>query len=194
MGLLESLAFGVALGFSLTVPPGPMNALIASRAARSLRGAVLTGAGAMTADAILAAFVFSLVQFVDLAPVVRLLDAAAVAMMVYFGVRVLRSLRAPSSDVPSDARTFSLGVVVGVSNPFQVAWWLTAGLAFARYGGPVLLAGLFGAIAVWVVVFPLALSEVARRSPRVGEGISVASAAIMFAFAAYFAAVLAGVW
>jgi threonine/homoserine/homoserine lactone efflux protein len=187
MPLLESLGFGAALGFSLTVPPGPMNALIASRAARSFRAAVLTGLGAMTSDAILAAAVFSLVQFVDLAPIVRPLDAVGAGVMAYFGVRVLRSARAPPDSLPSDARTFSLGVAVGVSNPFQVAWWLTAGLAFARFGGPLLLAGLFGAILVWVIAFPYALSAGARRSPRIARYISVASAAIMFAFAVYLA-------
>ncbi|HTW54945.1 MAG TPA: LysE family transporter [Thermoplasmata archaeon] len=187
MGVLESLGFGAALGFSLTVPPGPMNALIAARAARSFRAAVLTGLGAMTADAILAAVVFSLVQFVDLAPVVRPLDAVGAVVMAYFGVRILRSTRAPPAPPPSDARTFSLGVGVGVANPFQVAWWLTAGLAFARFGGPVLLAGLFGAILVWVLAFPFALSAGARRSPRIARYISIASAAIMFAFAAYLA-------
>ena len=31
------LGFGILLGFSLTIPPGPMNALIAARSVHSLR-------------------------------------------------------------------------------------------------------------------------------------------------------------
>jgi threonine/homoserine/homoserine lactone efflux protein len=84
-------------------------------------------------------------------------------------------------------RTYSTALAIGVSNPFQILWWLTAGLAFAYLGGLALFAGLFGAIAVWIVAFPYALSVGAERSPRFERGVAYGSGAIMAAFAVYFA-------
>jgi threonine/homoserine/homoserine lactone efflux protein len=70
---------------------------------------------------------------------------------------------------------------------------VTAGLAFAYVGGAALFFGLFAAIAIWVVVFPYALTEGARRDPRVPRVVSVASAALLAGFAAYFALSAAGI-
>jgi len=188
MGLLEILGFGIALGFSLAVPPGPMNALIAARSAGSLRSGIVTGGGAMTADAILGVVVLSLVRFVDLGAVVRPLYAVGAVMMVYLGLRTVQGVRRPAGPPPGDIRTFSQALGVGITNPFQVGWWLTAGLAFARFGGPWLFAGLFGAIAVWVVGFPWAVHAGTARSPRLREGVAYLSGALMFTFAAFFVA------
>jgi threonine/homoserine/homoserine lactone efflux protein len=62
---VASALAGLALGFSLTVPPGPMNAPIASRSTRSLREGVLTGLGAMTADALWGGMVLAIRSEVD---------------------------------------------------------------------------------------------------------------------------------
>jgi arginine exporter protein ArgO len=48
-----SLFSGVLLGYSLAVPPGPMNALIAAWSLRSFRHGFAVGAGAMSADFLL---------------------------------------------------------------------------------------------------------------------------------------------
>jgi threonine/homoserine/homoserine lactone efflux protein len=45
-----SLFSGLFLGYSLGVPPGPMNALIAAWSLRSFRHGFAVGAGAMSAD------------------------------------------------------------------------------------------------------------------------------------------------
>lgn len=188
MGLLASAGFGLALGFSLAVPPGPMNALIASSAARSYRAGLLTALGAMSSDAVLGAVVLSLSTWIDLHAVVRPLDAVGAGVLAYFGLRLIWQPRAPAPSPAGIARTYSQGLALGLSNPFQILWWLTAGLAFARLGGAVLFVGLFGAIAVWVVGFPYAVHAGVRRYPRIDRGILVLSAAILFAFAGYFAA------
>lgn len=187
MDPFESVGFGLALGFSLAVPPGPMNALIASISARSIRAGTVTAFGAMSADLLLGAIVLSLSTVVDLHSVIRPVDALGAVVLAYFGVRILRHPD-PGHSVPTDdARTYSQALVVGLTNPFQVVWWLTAGLAFARLGGAILLLGLFGAVAAWVVLFPRAVFRGAQRSPRAYRGIVVLSGAIMLAFAAYFA-------
>ncbi len=183
---------GLALGFSLTIPPGPMNALIASRSVRSLRQGVLTGFGAMSADAVLGVVVFVLSSLVDLHTVVREIYVLGAVVMGYFGFRLLWIQNRPATIEVSDARTYSTAFGVGVSNPFQILWWLTAGLAFAYLGGAALFAGLFGAIAIWIVVFPWVLRRGAERSPRFEKAVTIVSAGIMVFFAAYFVYLAAG--
>jgi threonine/homoserine/homoserine lactone efflux protein len=188
MNLLESAGLGLALGFSLAVPPGPMNALIASVSTRSSRAGTVTAFGAMSSDMLLGALVFSLNAVVDLREIVRPVDALGAVVLAYFGIRILTRREDPNPPTTSGVRTFSQGLALGLTNPFQILWWLTAGLAFARLGGPVLLVGLFGAVGTWVVVFPYAIHAGARRYPKLRSGVAIVSAGIMLAFAAYFAA------
>jgi threonine/homoserine/homoserine lactone efflux protein len=185
---------GLALGFSLVIPPGPMNALIASRAVRSVRGGVATGFGAMTADAVLGALVYSLHLAVDLGSVVRWVEVGGAAIMAFFAYRVFaREARPVPTDAPPDVRVFSEALVVGVTNPFQILWWLTAGLAFAYLGGLLLLAGLFSAIAIWVMAFPWALHRSTRRYARAPQAVALVSGALLAGFAVYFVVLAAGV-
>ena len=183
--LLEGLVFGIVLGFSLAIPPGPMNAWIAAVAARSYRAGVVTGLGAMTADGILGLAVYLLARVADLHAVVRFVYLLGAGVMGFLGARLLREVGSAGSDLP-DERTFARAVAIGLSNPFQVVWWLTAGVAFAYLGGAVLLLGLFGAIVVWVVTFPRLVHAGARRSPSFERGVRYVSAGILLAFATYF--------
>ncbi len=187
MDSLYEVGVGFLLGFTLTAPPGPMNALIASQAVRSFRRGVVTGLGAMSADAILGVVVFVLSTATDLMEFVRPIYVLGCIVMSYFGYRLL--VPSPSLAVlPEGAiRTYSSSLLVGVSNPFQILWWFTAGLAFAYVGGWLLFIGLFGAIAVWIVAFPYALSVGTQRSPALGRWVRYGSGVIMIAFAAYFA-------
>lgn len=185
--ILENLLVGVVLGFSLAAPPGPMNAWIAAVSARSFRAGVLTGFGAMTADALLGALVYLFDRGIDLHAVVRAVYLLGAGVMVYLGVRLTRKSASDAPDLP-DRRTFVRALLLGLSNPFQVLWWLTAGVAFAYLGGLVLLLGLFGAIVVWIVAFPGAVHAGARRHAWVERGLRIASAVILFGFAAYFVA------
>lgn len=189
-----SFLVGMVLGFSLVIPPGPMNALIAVRSVRSLRAGVTTGLGAMTADLILGALVYALHALVNLTPVVRWVEGAGAAIMALFAYQVLTREAHPEPPPPAgDVRVFSVALTVGVTNPFQVVWWLTAGLAFAYLGGILLLVGLFVAIAIWIVAFPFALHQGARRSERFPRGVAVVSGVLLAGFALYAALLAAGV-
>lgn len=163
-----------------------MNALIASQAVRSLRRGIVTGLGAMSADAILAAFVFAVSALVDLTKYVRAVYLLGCVVMAYFGYRLLAPHPAATPPAVSTVRTYTTALLIGVSNPFQILWWLTAGLAFAYVGGALLFAGLFGAILVWIVVFPYTFSWGTRRYPSVERWVTYGSGAIMIGFAAYF--------
>lgn len=184
---MYELLIGLLLGFSLAAPPGPMNALIAAESMRGFRRGVVTGLGAMSADAVLGAVVYFARSVVDVHEYVRVIYALGCGVVAYFGVRLL--VRRPEGPEPiaPPARTFASAFVLGVSNPFQILWWLTAGLAFAYLGGALLFVGLFGAIAVWIVAFPAVVSAGASRAPRAVPGVRLVSGAVLLGFAAYFA-------
>jgi threonine/homoserine/homoserine lactone efflux protein len=184
---LAALLIGLVLGFSLTIPPGPMNALIVARSIRSARAGTITGLGAMAADLVLGVLVFGVRSVVDLHEVVRPIDALGAVGMGYLGYRLIRSVRSSVPAEPDRITSFSQAFVVGVTNPLQILWWLTAGLAFAYLGGIVLFSGIFAAIAVWIVVFPLAVHAGTRRFPRAERWVTYGSGAVLFGFAAYFA-------
>jgi threonine/homoserine/homoserine lactone efflux protein len=186
MAVAEELAFGLALGFSLVIPPGPMNALIASLAVRSARAGFVTGLGAMTADLVLGLLVFGLRSVVDLTVYLRALYVLGAVVMGYFAYRLWVRRNAPPAEEAPPTRTFYQALALGLSNPAQILWWLTAGLAFAYLGGVVLFAGIFVAILVWIVVFPTLIHHGSRRYPAVRTGVSLVSVAIMIAFAGYF--------
>lgn len=180
------LVFGLALGFSLTIPPGPMNVFITSRSVRSFREGVTAGLGAMSADLILGVLVYALHSSVDLTAELRWVYLLGAAVMIFLGIGLLKERSAATSLDTQGVRTYTTALGLGVSNPFQIVWWLTAGLAFAYLGGVVLFVGLFGAIAVWIVVFPWAVHLGTERRPRVASAIVVVSGALIFGFAAYF--------
>jgi threonine/homoserine/homoserine lactone efflux protein len=164
-----------------------MNALIASRATLSLRAGIVTAFGAMSADLILAGLVYALRTEVDLELVVRYVYAVGAVVMAYLGYRLLTAPPTVTAPEPVGLRTYSQALGVGLSNPFQIVWWLTAGLAFAYLGGLVLYVALFSAVLVWVLVFPYAIHLGTRRRPNVARAVVYASGAILLAFAAYFA-------
>ena len=193
MELASSVVFGLLLGFSLTIPPGPMNALIASRATRSLRAGIVTGFGAMSADLILGVLVYGLHTVVDLAAFVRVVYGIGAVVMGYLGYRVLTA--PPPSEAEAETtglRVYSQALGIGLSNPFQIVWWLTAGLAFAYLGGLPLFAALFAAVLAWVLAFPYAVHLGTRRRPGLARAVALASGVILVGFAAYF--VYLAVW
>ena len=178
------LLAGFALGLTLAVPPGPMNGLIAAQTARGgLSAGILTGAGAMTADLILGGLVLGLGAAAVLAPYSREIDLVGAAVLVLFAIRLFRRRQQRLTTSAGRGRAYLAGLALGIGNPFQILWWLTAGLALVGSGGALLLVGLFAAIALWIVTFPLGLNGVLRRHPRAGEGLAMASALLLGAFA-----------
>ena len=184
-GLVETLAAGVLLGFSLAAPPGPMNALIAANTVHRGRGAgTLTGLGALSADAVLGFLVLGLGASRWLAPYRTELDLLGAGVLCLFAFKILRPRAAPAAPVGSMRSPYLLGLGLGISNPYQILWWLTAGLALVATGGAVLLLGLFGAIGVWIVSFPLGLHWISARRPRVQQSLTVGSGVLLLGFAA----------
>ncbi|MEZ0318583.1 MAG: LysE family translocator [Pyrobaculum sp.] len=182
---------GVLLGYSLAVPPGPMNALIAAWSLRSFRHGFAVGAGAMSADFLLmliTAWLYTFLKNLSQVYFVPFYTAGGV-FFLYLAYKIASS-RPPqrgSATSQSPVRGYLLGLSLGLVNPYQVGWWLTAGLSSIAQFGLEWAAGLFVAISTWITAFPAAVRagwEVSRRATWLA--IKAFSVLTLTAFGAYF--------
>ncbi|MGC8570036.1 MAG: LysE family translocator [Caldivirga sp.] len=148
---------GLALGLSLAVPPGPMNALIAAEALKTPLHGTAVGAGAMSADATLMVLTYFLYRLVK--PYVPYVYFIGGGVMIYLAVLMLRSSNITTSvhGLGSVIRNYTKGYAMGITNPYQIGWWLSAGLTLISIMGVFSIAGLFTGILMWIVTYPLAV-------------------------------------
>ncbi|WP_122090165.1 LysE family translocator [Halalkalicoccus subterraneus] len=205
--VLGAVLAGVVLGLSLAAPPGPMNAIIAAESA--LRGwfsGVRAGLGAMSADACF--FMLALAGVATVlqdAPTVRaVMMGVGGLLMGYFALDATRNAR--ESFLARDAgeskgfrRTFALSV----TNPYQILWWLTVGVALLdpgtlsvsipllgaieiQTGSVAIVVGFFAGIALWITLFPLALTRLGRRVDGFAPLVAAGSAMVLAGFGLVF--------
>jgi threonine/homoserine/homoserine lactone efflux protein len=210
-----SFLAGILFGLSLAAPPGPMNAIIAEESVvRGWLAGVISGTGAMTAD-----IVFFLLAFAGVATVVEQWPALRGTMitlggllMLYFAYDAVNSAQSTltGDGVPGDSRGFEKALVLGLTNPFQILFWLTVGVALlepgtidilshmpyvgdaaeglliVETGSVALLAGFFGGIVVWITGFPALLVVTDRRVDSLAPVVAGASALILVGFGFLF--------
>jgi len=189
--LLFIAAVGIAIGLSLAAPPGPVNAIIASRTVtRSWRAGFLVGAGATTADTIflaLSVMAHSLLGSVAAwLPYISLVGAAVMAYFAWTAVRALRSpeeILAPRAE--AEAKSYAIGLSVNITSPYPILWWLTAGLVLIDQLGAAVLVGFYAGILLWITAFPLAVREAQRRIRRTYHAMLLFSIVCLVAFAAW---------
>jgi len=179
-----NLLIGMMLGFSLAVPPGPMNALIAAESLRSPIHGTMVGAGAMTADAILMTISLLLYQLVK--PFVYYIYLAGGIIMIYLAYNVLMSKQTGSNN-KAVTISYTKGIIMGITNPYQISWWVTAGLSFISIFGLESVLGLFIAIIIWIIVFPIIINLGSRYGgSKAYDVIRVTTAAAIVGFGLYF--------
>ncbi len=211
MTFLATFVAGVVFGLALAAPPGPMNAIIAEESVlRGWTAGFKAGLGAMTADAIF--FLLALagvVTFLQRLP--RVQEAMFLVgglLMLYFAYGAVRDANRQfrSASIP-ESRGFSKAFALSLSNPYQILFWLTAGvglltpghvdvLAYAsdsladvlvvETGHPALVLGLFSGITGWIVGFPAALTTAESRIERLAPVVAYGSAVVLAGFGAYF--------
>jgi len=221
MAVAVSLAAGVAFGLALAAPPGPMNAVIAEESVlHGLSAGVRAGLGAMTADAVfLVATLLGAVGVVERLPTLRAaMLVAGGLLMWYFAYGAARSARETSGfgdreaakgspDSEAGSRGFRRAFVLALTNPYQLLFWLTVGVALlapgrmdllaqtplagvgslvVETGSPALVVGLFGGIALWITGFPAGLAAAGRRVDRLAPAVAGASALVLAGFGAVF--------
>nr|WP_254537677.1 LysE family transporter [Halomarina sp. BCD28] len=210
MGVAVTLLAGVVFGLALAAPPGPMNAIIAEESVvRGWDAGVRAGFGAMLADfCFFLGALFGVVAFVQRYPLVRgAMVGVGGVLMLYFGYGAARELESGFRAEGADGKGFRKAFVLAITNPYQVVFWLTGGVALlapgtvdvleplsgaladllvVRTGSPALLVGLFGGIAVWVVGFPAALVAAERRMDALAPVVAGVSAVVLGGFGVYF--------
>ncbi len=189
--LIQVFIAGSALGLSLAMPPGPINALMAAESAqgRALRGFIV-GLGAMTADTIFLVVSYTLGSLVSIEGPLRgslyLISAAILAYLAYLtygsrgrgvgGVSSSRKMHLP----------YVMGLTIGLTNPLQIAWWLSVGLSLIVSIGPVIIAGFFAGIVLWIITFPLVIGWASGKVPHVYAVVIYVSVALLLVFALWF--------
>lgn len=184
-GVLIAL-FGIVLGVSLAGPPGPVTAIMVKKSTESVFRGVSVGFGAMSADFILMLLTFFFRSRIDLTqydPYIFLLGA------FFFIMLALLILR--SGEDKSNLRYNSgylAGLSVGIVNPMQIGWWLTAGLGFYTRFGLLPFYFLFAGILFWIFFLAVLVNRFSNRYGKiVNTGIKIFSITALTAFGAYFA-------
>ncbi|WP_128477636.1 LysE family translocator [Halorussus pelagicus] len=198
---------GVALGLSLAAPPGPMNAIIAEESVlRGWGSGFRAGLGALSADACF--FVLALLGVVavvrDVPVVQQALFGFGGLLMLYFAYGTANDAdaafggdAAPDGAGPAaraESKGFRKAFVLALTNPYQILWWLTAGVGLldpgtfspdalggltVSTGSPIIVVGFFGGIALWVIGFPAALVTVGRRVDSFAPVVAYLSALVL---------------
>ena len=213
--LVVTATAGVLFGLALAAPPGPMNAIIAEESViRGWFAGFRAGLGAMTAD-----FVFFLLALAGVARLIESLPTLRSLMitvggilMLYFAYGAVESLdESLSGSEPSGrSHSFFKTFVLGLTNPYQILFWLTVGIGllhpgqldvFAQtpylddvLGGTIvvetgsgtLVGGLFAGILFWIVTFPGTLVAGGRRIDSLTPVIAGLSAFILAGFGILF--------
>ena len=198
---------GVALGLSLAAPPGPMNAIIAEESVlRGWGSGFRAGLGALSADACF--FVLALLGVVtvvrDVPVVQQALFGFGGLLMLYFAYGTASDADAAfGGDAASDgtgpaaseaSKGFRKAFVLALTNPYQILWWLTAGVGLldpgtlapdalggltVSTGSPIIVVGFFVGIALWITGFPAALVTVGRRVDSFAPVVAYLSALVL---------------
>jgi threonine/homoserine/homoserine lactone efflux protein len=200
---------GILLGLSLAAPPGPMNAVIAEESvARGWTSGFAAGLGAMTADACF--FVLALVGVVavvrDNPTVETVMFAVGGLLMLYYAYGAMQDAGSFSDADAADGRGFRKAFALALANPYQVTWWLTAGVGLLNPGrieafgyslsaanGALTVAGFFAGILLWITVFPVSLRAAGDRVDAFGTVVAYASALVLALFGVTFLGTAAGV-
>lgn len=154
--VLATVSSGVLLGLSLAAPPGPVNSVIAFEGAKRPLKGTLVGLGAMTSDFIYMLIVLYLGTFIPewikrylFLVGVRHVDPCLDGLEVEEG---------EGAHVP-----YLKGLAMGITNPYQMEWWITAGLSSISLFGPIFIVGFFLGISLWITIFPMVMNKGAWR-------------------------------
>ncbi len=197
-----SVVAGGLLGLSLAAPPGPMNAVIAEESVnRGWQAGFSAGLGAMTADALF--FVLAaagIVAFIRDAPTVRgIMVAIGGLLMFYFAYGAVKNAGDFRADTGGHSAGFGKAFALAVTNPYQITWWLTAGVglldpgtieafgySLAAANGLLTIVGFFLGIVLWITVFPAALRTAGSAVDALGKTIAYGSGVVLVWFGVVF--------
>lgn len=124
-----ALLNGVIIGFAVAVPIGPISVLYTQRALRDGRWvAVASGAGAATAHAIFFLLARASQNAVGLVLVEHhgTIRLASAAVIIAFGLAVIRKPRPSLPNTPLSARSYTWMLLLALTNPMTMLPYLAA--------------------------------------------------------------------
>ena len=192
-GAIQVLLSGFALGISIAAPPGPVSALAAREVVtRSWLDGWLVAAGATAADGVF--FVMTYLGIARMAsPKVRdVLFLAGGLFMLYLAFStVKKARRREGTSTPSRTSSFSgspllMGLSIGITSPFQLAWWVAIGAGMISEFGSSIAIGFFAGIIAWTLFFTALVHEGVTRYERLAPMIAYASALLIGGFGLWF--------
>lgn len=180
---------GAILGLSIAAPPGPVNAAAVYQSTRSWWAGWTTLIGATTADGVFFLLTyFGLTALVSSGQARDALFAVGGVFMFYLAYTTLRVARsAPGVRPPATNRVpYLLGLTIGLTNPFQLAWWIAVGVGMVTRFGDSIVVGFFTGIVAWTLFFSTLIHEGVSRYARVYPWLVGASGVLLLAFGAWF--------
>lgn len=195
---------GIIFGLSLAASPGAMNAIIAEQSVLGGWGTGFkAGLGAMTADlCFLVLTFFGLTAIVNKSIIIHgsLLGVGGL-LMIYFAIDAVKNanmvlLKDDESEVSE--KGFTKAFALAITNPYQIIWWLTIGIALLEpgeievigysieTGSYLILVGLFSGVLMWIISFPMMLKLAKDKINRLEYIIAYLSAVVLAGFAVIF--------
>lgn len=159
----------------MAAPPGPINALIMNESLKSPLHGTSVGFGAMSADFIFFLLVFYF-RFAIPHIVYTFLYFFAAILLVYMAL----SLRNTKITNRSEQGNYFIGLILGLSNPFQIAWWLSVGIFMINTFPLITSITFFSGIITWIFIFPFIIK---RKFERYEKYIKIFSMSILWIFA-----------
>jgi threonine/homoserine/homoserine lactone efflux protein len=178
---IVAVALGFGLGLSLAAPPGPVNALIARESALGgARAGIRAGLPAPIVDtAYMLLVLFGVARLVDLEALTPWLATVGAALMAWLAVQVARVHDGQGKALAGPAAVW----LVTLSNPFQYAWWLSAGAGDLLQLGAFGIAGFLVAIFGWVFAFSNLVAHGALRWGWFPSAVTLLSADLLLLYA-----------
>lgn len=187
---------GVAAGYAIAIPFGPIAVLIARTGVRQgLRAAAAAGAGTATADLVFAtiAMLFGAAASALLAPILpaaRLVAGAALAVIAVRGLLTAPQAMEPDTESVSAGNTYLMFLGLTMLNPPTVVYFVSLAIALPEVSAEfasraAFVAGAFLSSLSWQEVLALVGSFLrGRLTPRLQRITSVVSSLIILALAA----------
>jgi threonine/homoserine/homoserine lactone efflux protein len=196
LGLGEAFLLGVAAGYAIAIPFGPIAILIVRTGVRrGLRAAAAAGAGTATADLVFAtiAMLFGAAASALLGPILpaaRLVAGAALAIIALRGLLAVPQLIERESGGAGPGSTYLLFLGLTMLNPPTVIYFVSLAIALPEVSADfasraAFVVGAFLSSLSWQEVLALAGAILhGRLTPRLQRITAVVSSLIILALAA----------
>ena len=106
---------------------------------------------------------------------------------IFLSLGILRSHYSGNMKTTGSNRNYFSGLFLGLVNPMQIAWWLTAGLSVFQRFGTEPFYFLFLGIVMWVAFLTYAINRsVLKYGKKLADGIKLFSFVILVSFGVFF--------